>query len=80
MHERYRFFHYLKRPETIKEESSFRAKALRWKVGPYLETSRTYTLRVTFNALPTLATLVQEPKIAAPIHVKVSSTNHTYQK
>ena len=62
-------------PETIKEKSTFRAKALRRKLKRRAfarnvdfffivsGSERTFTFRVSLNTLPTLATLVYDIKV-----------------
>ena len=52
-------------PETIKEKSTFRAKALRREVEGSLltivsDSERTFTFHVSLNTLSTLATLVRD--------------------
>ena len=56
-------------PQTIKEKSTFRAKApltpdegpsLKTSIFPFSGSERTFTFRVSLNTLPTLATLVQD--------------------
>ena len=57
-------------PETIKEKSTFQAKALRQEFGTFARnvdfsfivssSERTFTFCVSLNTLPTLATLVQD--------------------
>ena len=53
--------------ETMKEKSTFRAKALRWAFARNVDFSfivsgseRTFTFRVSLNTLPTLATSVRD--------------------
>ena len=75
-------------PETIKEKSTFRAKALRRELVvreplPSLEnvdfsfivsgSERTFTFHVSLNTLPTLATLVRDISAFIPLSTDFSA-------